>query len=342
MTEKDIAKRMRTEYEKEMPDMLSGIEAACKNAPQVRSGAAAPPRRGHMTRWIGALAACFLIFFGGLFAGTLVPRGADPVAPSAVQTVYMDVNPSVELRVDENGRVLECIAGNEEAETLLTDLSLVGVERDTALTAVLGAMYLHGYLDNEHNAVLISVDGDSTDVALREITDKINDVFEGSSMSCSIIAQPLSVNDELTARAEEYGVSPGKLHLIEKLISGLDSLEEKDISALASLSVGELNLMYTAGVGENEDFGEDIVSGELSGYVGREEAIAAILRRIGENSSLLDEYEVVIDYEDVDGELRMVYIISMRFRYSDNFYSFTIDCKSGDLIETDFELNIPW
>ncbi len=341
MTEKELSKRMRTEYEKEMPDMLSGIESACADASQVKGAPASMRPRGYFMRYIGAVAAGFLIFFGGLFTGTLLPKNEPPAGPLPTQTVvYMDVNPSVELRLDENGRVLQCIAGNEDAKKLLSGLELVGVERDTALTAVLGSMYLNGYLDNDNNAVLISVDGADGDTELGEITDKINEVFSDSGMSCSIIAQSLSVEDELSAQAQEYGVSPGKLYLAKKLVHALDSLDEADLSALAEMSVRELNLLYTTSSGEA--FDGDIVSGIIGGYMSKEDVVIAILQKIGQSSSLLEEYQAITDYEEFDGERKLVYIISMRFKYSDNFYSFTIDCESGELLETDFELNFPW
>ncbi len=343
MTENEFSKRLKEECERQMPDMLSEIKKDCEKAPQIKSMPKEKRSALPLMKGLGAVAACLILFIGGLFTGRLFSSTDNGVAlsPAPAETViYMDVNPSVELTLDSDGRVLSCSAGNGDGESLLSNLELRGVERDTALSAILGAMYLNGYLSEENNSVLISVDGvgeEPSKEMLASITEKIDSVFRDSDISCSIIAQPLTVSEQLKAKASEYGVSPGKMYLVEKLVEGLDMLSQSDLPALSSLSVAELNLLYSSATEDGEEFASDIVSGVISGFMRAEEAITALLESIGQNSSFLEEYDIDTSYTETENGITLIYTVKMRFKFTNNFYSFTIDCRTGELLETDFE-----
>ncbi len=340
MTENEISARMRGDIEKGMPDMLPRIMESCASEHQMSSLPVQKRHTSRMLRSIGALVACLIIFCGGMLLGIFLPSSptGDPLPAETV--IYMDVNPSIELSLDANGRVVGCTAGNSDAEEILSQLELVGAERDKALTQILGTLYLNGYINEENNAVLISIDGtegsDSSDL-LGEVTERINAIFERAPISCSIIAQSINKSDSLSELASEYGISVGRMQLIEKLIAGMDSLDETDLPRLASLTVGELNLMYTSAKTAGEAFAGDIVSGLIAGFLKTEDAITELLRAIGQSHSIISEYESLADCIEYDGGMRMVYRISMRFKYSNNLYTFTIDSRTGELLETDFE-----
>ena len=240
--------------------------------------------------------------------------------------------------------MIACRAANADGEALLEGLDLVGVERNTALTAILGAMYVNGYLSADANSVLISVDGADdarTEAMLGEITEEINAVFAHSEMTCAIIAQQMEVSEELRARAEEYGVSVGKMHLVEKMIGGIDFLDEQDLEGLSALSIGELNLMYSSQA-DTELFDGDIATGFVSGFMKLEDAIATLIDAIGLKDLLLEEYEATTGYAVVDGVSRLVYEVNIKFKYSENSYRFVVDCETGRILETDFELGFHW
>ena len=341
MTEREFKDTLRASVEAEMPDLLPRIQKSCAEAEQVAEALPMLRRRRAPLLRIAALAACFVLFFAGIAVGRLLPGGEAMPAAEAETYLYMDVNPSVELQLDGEGRVVACEAGNEDAEALLGGLDLIGVERNTALAALLGSMYINGYLTPESNSVLLSVDtpdGEVSEEMLNEITEEIHAVFAGAEMDCAVIAQRVEVSEELMARAEEYGVSVGKMHLIEKMVGEGETPDEKDLAGLASMSIGELNWMYAAG----DDFADDVVSGFVNGFLQAEEALSSLLDAVSLKEILLDEYETSAGYAEVDGAYRPVYEIRLRMKYTGNEYHFTVDCETGELIASDIDLNIPF
>lgn len=343
MTGREQNERLRAAFAEQMPDMLPRIKNTCERTPQIIPGAVSRPRRTARIRAL-SVAACFLLFFVGMAAGWLWPHEVGTAVSPAETVIYMDVNPSISLELNAEGRVTACRAANADGEALLEGLDLVGVERNTALTAILGAMYVNGYLSAEANSVLISVDGadgTKTEAMLGEITEEINAVFAHSEMTCAIIAQQMDVGEELRARAEEYGVSVGKMHLVEKMIGGIDFLDEQDLEGLSALSIGELNLMYSSQA-DTEMFDGDIATGFVSGFMELEDAIATLIDAIGLKDLLLEEYEATTGYAVVDGISRLVYEVNIKFKYSENSYRFVVDCETGKVLETDFELGFHW
>ncbi len=361
MNKKDLSQKLRTAYSDEMPNLLPRIQQACSQTGQ--TGKPVPlRRRPSVLRRAAALAACLALFIAGFASGhflqppavTVPPTGPQPstsqppvIVPPVVQTVvYMDVNPSIQLSFDADDRVVTCLAGNEDAQTVLKNLQLEGVERNTAIAAVMGSMYLNGYLKADSNAVLISVDSadgaQNTETVLMEITQQIHEVFSGTDMSCSIIAQNLDCSQALEQRAEEYGVSVGKMYLVDKLIEATDFLEPADAEGLTQLSVGELNLMYISYADKNEDlFGDDIVTGLLGGFWSMEDVLDALMETINQ-TGLLESYQTATDYAKINDQWRVVYEVSVRFKYSHNYYFFRYDCRTGELLESDFELGSLW
>lgn len=343
MTEREQNERVRAAFAEQMPDLLPRIRNTCERTPQIIPGAVPRPRRMAFFRTL-AVAACTLLFFVGMTVGWLWPNEVETAVSPAETVIYMDVNPSILLELNDEGRVIACRAANADAEDLLSGLDLVGVERNTALTAILGAMYVNGYLSAEANSVLISVDGANdtqTEAMLGEITEEINAVFAHSEMTCAIIAQRMEVSEELQARAEEYGVSVGKMYLVEKMIGGIDFLDEQDLEGLSALSIGELNLMYSSQA-DTDLFDGDVATGLVSGFMKLEDAVASLIDAVGLKDLLLEEYEATTGYAVVDGVSHLVYEVSMKFKYSENSYRFVVDCETGRVLETDFKLGIHW
>ena len=194
MKKRDIERKIFEAYKAETPNLHSSILASCEREDQVSSAEFLENYTRKRTRnnlkstvnRISAIAACLAIFVFGILIGRLVNGGASEVnAPTAEAFIFFDVNPSVELQVDGENKVIECIAGNEDAKTVLSGLKLEDVDMNTALTAIVGSMYVNGYLTEDSNSILISVetsDEEKTAKLLNDITAKINTVFEKSTM----------------------------------------------------------------------------------------------------------------------------------------------------------------
>ena len=224
MDKRHLKQKIIDSFRTETPDMQSRIISSCETEEQEEPDGKSPylclPKKhfffSSVFKRSALAAACLLLFLFGFGLGVLVPDNSDAIIPPAPQSaetfVYLDVNPSIELRLNSENTVLECIAANADAKAIVSNLTLNNVNMNTALTAIVGSMYINGYLSTESNSILVSVDSsdvNKTDALLLSITESINTVFEKSELECSIIAQSLKVDDTLKNKAAENEISVG-------------------------------------------------------------------------------------------------------------------------------------
>ena len=102
---------------------------------------------------IVAVAAAVAIVAGGtaLYAGASGQKENKEVAA----VVSLDVNPSIQMSIDEQERVLEAKALNSDAEAVLGEMDFAGANLEVAMYAVVGSMVKRGYLSDKANSLLI-------------------------------------------------------------------------------------------------------------------------------------------------------------------------------------------
>ena len=333
---KDLKKKIKNAYENETPDFRERIVSACENETQapapspVQSVTAKKQKQPFLFRRIVAVMSCLILFGVGLFVGKIIPE-SQPIV-TAETCVYIDVNPSLELSLDEDNTVLSCIAANEDAEIILNDMKLEGVELKTALNAIVGSMYVKGYLTSDDNSMLISVDtSDETHTSgfLTYITQQVNDVFENSEMECAIIAQGVKVDEDLKRRAEEQGVSVGKMHLLDKMVDGMGDLSQEAIDSLSGLSIKDLNLIYSQKPNGNRP-PDELISGSVTVNVTEEQALNAVLSEINKTADDVEEYHVFI-LPSKRGESKAVYAVTLKLYDDNEMYKYEVDCQTGEV-----------
>lgn len=121
-----------------------------------------------------------------------------------VATISVDVNPSVEMKINLLDRVVDVICFNSDAEAVTSDLSLENMKYEKAVTALLDSEKEAGYL-KEDAAVDISVAGGS-ESRCSKISETISScTAQGyGSVTCS------NATAEEVKEAEEAGLSVGK------------------------------------------------------------------------------------------------------------------------------------
>ena len=72
-------------------------------------------------------------------------------------TVDIDVNPSIELKINRQNRVIDADALNLDGVEILSGMNLKYVKLDNAIDAVLGSMILNGYLRTQDDSILVTV-----------------------------------------------------------------------------------------------------------------------------------------------------------------------------------------
>ncbi len=341
MKKQDLKKRISEAYKLETPDLQSRILDACENEKQEPK--ALPDMQiifrtdGRESFFAGfkrvaAVAACIVLFISGILISTFMLDNNGTFVPSDVETfVYIDVNPSIELQIDGKNKVVNVVAANEDAKIVLSDLKLECIDVNTALKAIVGSMYINGYLSDDSNSVLISVNSKNDDTSysfLRDITEQINSVFENSDMECAVIAQYITIDDALICDAKEYGVSVGKMHLLNKIVSRTPELSNDMIGELSNLSINDLNLIYMQNIQGEERY--EFIFGAPKLKITPEKALENVLAQIGKREDdILNSY--VYLHPSISGESKVVYGVNINLPNDSKLYRYEVDCQSGEV-----------
>ena len=211
----------------------------------------AKPRKA-VRPWLAA--ACAALVLLGAGGGGLLYHQSHAVA----SVVSLDVNPSIELKVNRNEKVISCTALNTEAAAVLFNMGggadLVGTKLDVAVNAIVGALVREGYMDSISSAILISVEDKDQARAQRlqaELVASVDGVLKTQAPGTSVLSQVLDANTP----ASEYmtfdsGLSAGKAALVRKVMEMNGTIATNSTTAfdkLAALSVEELNDLLKAG-----------------------------------------------------------------------------------------------
>lgn len=215
-----------------------------------------------------AIAACFIFLCAGLFVGIKYAGNA-----KSVTTVSLDVNPSIEIKINSKNVVTDVDTLNKDAEKVLGDMDLEGSKIDVAINAVIGSMLRNGYLSEISNSVLVSVaGGDSAKNAQlqSEITKWINDTLKIGNIDAAVISQEITSNSDLQSLADKANVSLGKAQLVMAIVKADPT---KKFDELITLPINDLYLIIEEledkGIidDETEDILEDKADNELSSAV---------------------------------------------------------------------------
>ena len=243
MTNEQMERRLARALDKTAPDDVNGVLSRCDE----RKGTVIPMATKKTTkkRWTALAAACLaLVLLGG---GGIFYQQAHAV----VSVVSLDVNPSIELKVSKNEKVLACTPLNEDAKAILADMGdgadLKGAKLDVAVNAIVGSLVRNGYLNSISSAIMISVEDNDTARAeklQRELTSTVDGVLQTSEARASVLTQTLTQDAGLEQQARENSISTGKAALVNRVLALNSALQ---FDALAKLSVEELKDLAEAG-----------------------------------------------------------------------------------------------
>lgn len=248
-------------------------------------------------------------------------------AQNRVETIIgLDVNPSVELSINAQDRVVAVAAVNADANSVLDGMNLTGSTTDVAVNAILGSMYKQGYLGASSNSILVSVDNKDEEVSHQietRLVEDINETLQSYSLEAAILSQTVvKVDDTVTQAATDYEMSQGRTLLIQKII---DNNPYFTFEELSQLTINELNLLLNSQEVEVQTVTMVGVASESS-YIGQDAAINVVLSQFGGNRDELRDL-----YADI-GVLnaRMVYGVS--YLYEGVIYIYKVDALTGEIV----------
>ena len=243
MTNEKMERQLAVALEKTAPDDMSGVLSRC----ETRKGTVInmPIMKTAKRKWTILVAACLAVVL--LAGGGVLYQQANAVA----SVVSLDVNPSIELKVNSSEKVLVCTPLNEDAKAILADMSngadLKGAKLDVAVNAIVGSLVRNGYLDSISSAIMISVedkDAARAEKLQRELTSTVDGVLQTSEAKAAVLTQTLTQDAAREQQARENSISTGKAALVNRVLAINPALK---FDALAKLSVEELKDLAEAG-----------------------------------------------------------------------------------------------
>ncbi len=265
--------------------------------------------------------------FGGIF-----------VSGSGGATIALDVNPSIEIEINRKEKVKEINTFNVEADEVIEDMDLKGVDIDVAVNAIIGSMVTNGYLSVNQNSILISVNSKNETLANElksRISADINAKLGDESIEASVLVQNFESSKEIEKMAEDNQISSAKATFINNIIkSGLTDANgvPYSFSTLAELNVNQLKLILEskAAVVEGVDY-SGVASGGL--YIGKDRAAEIALEDAGLSAADVSNVRVEMDFETE--YFAMIY--EVEFIFGENEYDYEIHAKEGTVLYKESE-----
>ncbi len=333
MKDKSIENRITEAFRSVTPDIKEEILLDLNNTEKVNKmekgvvllkTEAKPKKQQKIFIRYAALAACLLLMIGvGFGAKTFFMRSKEPVA-----RVMIDVNPSIELLLNQKDKVIFAEAKNSDGGSVLAGMDLAGTDVKVAVTAVIEAMMKQGYLSERANSVLITVDSadENHSLNLRDtLCENARDYLQGSGLDCAILGQTLESGSQ-DADAAQYGISPGKALLIKRLLA---SNPNYDLLGLAALSINDLSLLCAHNTLEEvQSFGQP----SDHAYIGREAAEEIALKHAGISRDDATKLCTELEYEN--GSL----VYEVEFEAAGKEYEYDVDTITGEILKFEVEV----
>lgn len=185
----------------------------------------------------------------GAMTLSLAACNSDNTEAEAASFVSLDINPSIELTLDKNNKVLSVYGGNEDGQVLLyKEEDFIGVDVEMAVEKITSLAVKYGYLDENNKVVETSVTSAKAELT-ESLLDKINTKVTATagnlnlSVTCEGVDEAFSLARKLDQIKKQYpdnaavqSLTPEKLKLV------LSATEDGSISveAAAELDTSEL------------------------------------------------------------------------------------------------------
>ncbi len=154
------------------------------------------------------------------------------------QTVYIDINPSVALKLNRFDRVIGVEYLNDDAKNLLSDVKLVGCDATEALSTVINACNEAGYVkdDSEIYISATSKEEKKSEKLLGKLKDCAENMKDSEEETYSV--STFNTKKEDKKRFDNSSISPAKNNIIEDILDEddapfkFDDLKDKSMEEL--------------------------------------------------------------------------------------------------------------
>lgn len=323
----DIENRLKSEFESITPNNLDRIKATVDSDASAKILELPKKKRPIYKKFVCAVAAMFVLC--ALGAATILST----TSGSELATIIsLDVNPGVELTINEKDEITDTRATNSDGESILKGLSLDGKDINEGLDIIIDKLVDSGYISSDANSVLVSVNSSEQTSAKKIenlVTEKITATLSKNGVEASIISQIVEKDEEIEELAEEYKMSDGKARLINELAKkdGRHTFDE-----LSTLTVNELSVLLN----ETKTMPNDVKKhGKVSkkDYISSDEALQSALSYVNAQKSEIKNLSLELDYLKKHGENSGSMVYDVRFIFNDTEYRFDVGAKNGEILK---------
>lgn len=327
MEDRKLEKKIRDSYRNIAPDMMGSVLSDCKNQKGKVTVMQKKKKKRSWINYIAGMAAALLLVVGG-FTGLNVYRDGHTVA----SRVMLDVNPSLEIRLNKAEKVLAVNALNEHAKTVVGDMDFKGSNLDVTVNALIGSMLRNGFINDKANSVLVSVD--SKDPAAGQemqtrLMSEIDAILSSGNVTGAVLGQTVEDDSEINALAEQYGITTGKAKLIRQITQQNTFYTFED---LVPLSINQLNLIAESGGMKLENV-ESIGTASASAYIGEQAAMDAAYAHAGVTAADVVRSNTRLDWEDG------IMVYEVDFDTAGFEFEYDVNAETGDIIKNEKEAN---
>jgi hypothetical protein len=164
--------------------------------------------------------------------------------PTAYAYVTVDINPSIELSIDNHKQVVAAVPLNDEGKLVLEGLKLKGLPVEEAVGKLAEAASTQGYLDEKTEVIITAspaVEKEELEDALdlSRVEDELVAKVESMAQSAGteVEVEGIVVSQEVRAAAQEEGLSPGKYALY---LAAVQNGIEVEIGEFKTMSITKL------------------------------------------------------------------------------------------------------
>ena len=334
MQKKEIKRKLNKMVVNSTPNVLDDVLAKCESENLLKKKEIKMKEKQKNRFLIPKLAGALVVIIVCI-GGLVLFRNQNRVYDSIIN---FDVNPSIELKIDNDREVISAIALNDDGMKVLDNMDLDDVSLNVAVNAIIGSMLKNGYLTVSENSILVSVknkDVDKANALKEEISNDISAILNASSINASILSQAYDDDANAQNLAAENNISEGKARLISNIISSNITDSKGNLytfDTLKDLSINELNLLVSS---KNATVKDTQKTGEASSssYITRDSARDIAINAAGVSLDNIRALEVELDADDG----RLVY--EVEFKSGANEYDYEIDARSGEIIKNHVEID---
>lgn len=323
-TKRSIEKQLQTSFSHAVPDLKQEIIRRCQDESGRESSVIPMDLRAKKRRKpvLGNIVAVAAVILLAVQFGFYQNR---EMAKQRVETVIdLDVNPSIELSVNSEDRIVDVLAVNADAADVMEDMDLKGTQTKVAVNAIIGAMLSKGYLSEDANSILVSVDNKDEQKSVEiqnTLVRNIDDMLTACSVDAAILSQSVAADDAVSKAAADYEISAGRMSLINKIIEMNPAYTVQD---LVYLTVNELNVLISAQGSVPESVSTKGTVSQAA-YIGMDKAIEIALA----DQQLSLDTVIGLETEITILNSRMVYAVS--YLVNNQRYVYRIDALNGTM-----------